>query len=78
MLHALVAEVSSREVWWIHGARNGGEHPFAAEIRALLKALPHSRRKRIDLLLSADRRHRHRSLIRWPPNVFTQSRSRSG
>jgi ferredoxin-NADP reductase/MOSC domain-containing protein YiiM len=42
MLHALAAEDPSREVWWIYGARNSGEHPFAAETRALLKALPRS------------------------------------
>jgi MOSC domain-containing protein YiiM/ferredoxin-NADP reductase len=42
MLHALAAGASSREVWWIYGARNSGEHPFAAETRALLKALPRS------------------------------------
>ena len=42
MLHALAAEASPREVWWIHGAHNGSEHPFAAEARALLKALPQS------------------------------------
>ena len=42
MLHALAAEASPREVWWIYGARNGSEHPFAAEARALLKALPRS------------------------------------
>jgi ferredoxin-NADP reductase/MOSC domain-containing protein YiiM len=41
MLHALAAGASSREVWWIYGARHGGEHPFAAETRALLKVLPH-------------------------------------
>jgi ferredoxin-NADP reductase/MOSC domain-containing protein YiiM len=40
MLHALAAGAASREVWWIYGARNSGEHPFAAETRALLKALP--------------------------------------
>ena len=40
MLHALAAGTSSREVWWIYGARNSGEHPFAAETRALLEALP--------------------------------------
>jgi MOSC domain-containing protein YiiM/ferredoxin-NADP reductase len=40
MLHALAAGASPREVWWIYGARHGGEHPFAAETRALLKALP--------------------------------------
>ena len=32
MLHALAAEQSPREIWWLHGARNGGEHPFAAEV----------------------------------------------
>jgi MOSC domain-containing protein YiiM/ferredoxin-NADP reductase len=40
MLHALAAGASSREVWWIYGARHGGEHPFAAETRALLEACP--------------------------------------
>jgi MOSC domain-containing protein YiiM/ferredoxin-NADP reductase len=43
MLHALVAGAPPREVWWIYGARDGGEHPFAAEARALLEALPGSR-----------------------------------
>ena len=43
MLHALAAARSPRESWWLYGARNGGEHPFAAETRALLKALPRSR-----------------------------------
>ena len=41
MLHALAAEASSREVWWLHGARCGREHPFAQEARTLLKALVH-------------------------------------
>jgi ferredoxin-NADP reductase len=40
MLHALAAENSDREVWWLHGARNGAEHPFARESRTLLSALP--------------------------------------
>jgi ferredoxin-NADP reductase len=40
MLHALAAVGSRREVWWVHGARNRGEHAFAAEARALLKLLP--------------------------------------
>jgi ferredoxin-NADP reductase len=39
MLHALVASASAREVWWLHGARNGQGHPFAAESRRLLQAL---------------------------------------
>ena len=42
MLHALAAAASPREVWWIYGARNGGEHPFAAETRSLLEVLPRS------------------------------------
>jgi ferredoxin-NADP reductase/MOSC domain-containing protein YiiM len=42
MLHSLAAVASSREVWWIHGARDSGEHPFAEETRTLLAALPHS------------------------------------
>jgi len=39
MLHALAAEGSPREVWWLYGARNRREHPFAEETRALVKAL---------------------------------------
>ncbi|QIQ04152.1 MOSC and FAD-binding oxidoreductase domain-containing protein [Streptomyces liangshanensis] len=33
-----------REVWWLHGARERAEHPFAAESRALLDMLPASHR----------------------------------
>jgi ferredoxin-NADP reductase len=43
MLHALAAEQSEREIWWIYGARNGIEHPFAQESRSLLKQLSHGR-----------------------------------
>jgi ferredoxin-NADP reductase/MOSC domain-containing protein YiiM/ferredoxin len=43
MLHALAAEQTRREIWWIHGARNSSEHPFAAEVRELLESLPGSR-----------------------------------
>jgi len=39
MLHALAAAKSPRETWWIHGARDRGEHPFAEEVRSHLKAL---------------------------------------
>jgi ferredoxin-NADP reductase/MOSC domain-containing protein YiiM/ferredoxin len=42
MLHALAVEQTRREIWWIHGARNSSEHPFAAEVRELLKTLPGS------------------------------------
>jgi len=41
MLHVLAAQASTREVWWIYGARCGHEHPFAKEARALLDTLPH-------------------------------------
>ena len=43
MLHALVDAGSEREIWWLHGARNSREHPFAAEAAALLARLPHAR-----------------------------------
>jgi ferredoxin-NADP reductase/MOSC domain-containing protein YiiM len=41
MLHALAAAASRREIWWLHGARNGREHPFIAETHGLLEALAH-------------------------------------
>jgi ferredoxin-NADP reductase/MOSC domain-containing protein YiiM len=43
MLRALVAQASPRSVWWIYGARNGMDHPFARESRELLNRLPHVR-----------------------------------
>jgi ferredoxin-NADP reductase/MOSC domain-containing protein YiiM/ferredoxin len=43
MLHALAHEGSPREVWWLFGARNREEHPFAEESRNLVTALPHGR-----------------------------------
>lgn len=42
MLHALAAEASPREVWWLHGTRNRREHAFVEETRSLLKTLTHS------------------------------------
>jgi ferredoxin-NADP reductase/MOSC domain-containing protein YiiM/ferredoxin len=39
MLHALSATASPREIWWIYGARNRAQHPFAAESRSLLQTL---------------------------------------
>ena len=44
MLHALAATGSTREVWWLYGARNRAEHPFARECEELLRQLPRSRR----------------------------------
>jgi len=43
MLHALAAETSQRQVWWIYGARNRSEHPFAEESRFLLAQLSRGR-----------------------------------
>jgi len=43
MLHALAAERSQQEIWWIYGARNRAEHPFAEESRSLLKQLSRGR-----------------------------------
>jgi ferredoxin-NADP reductase/MOSC domain-containing protein YiiM/ferredoxin len=42
MLHSLIEAKanSSTDIWWCYGARNGKEHPFAAEVRSLLKDLP--------------------------------------
>jgi ferredoxin-NADP reductase/MOSC domain-containing protein YiiM len=39
MLHALAAARSGRDIWWLHGARNRAEEPFAAESRSLLATL---------------------------------------
>jgi ferredoxin-NADP reductase len=43
MLHALAAGKSQREIWWIYGARNRIDHPFAEESRSLLKQLSRGR-----------------------------------
>jgi ferredoxin-NADP reductase/MOSC domain-containing protein YiiM len=43
MLHSLAAERSQREIWWIYGARNRVDHPFAEESRSLLKLLSRGR-----------------------------------
>jgi ferredoxin-NADP reductase/ferredoxin len=43
MLHALAASRSTRQVLWLHAARDGQHHPFAAEVRGLLPALAHGR-----------------------------------
>lgn len=43
MLHALAAEASPREIWWLYGSRNGREHPFAEETRETLQVLARHR-----------------------------------
>jgi ferredoxin-NADP reductase/ferredoxin len=41
MLHSLAGTTANhvREIWWCYGARNGREHPFAAEVRDILTSL---------------------------------------
>src|SRR4051794_2448387 len=43
MLHALAEARSTQQVLWLHAARDGQHHPFAAEVRRLMLALPHGR-----------------------------------
>jgi ferredoxin-NADP reductase len=43
MLYALAEARSTRQVLWLHGARDGQHHPFAAEVRSLMLALTHGR-----------------------------------
>jgi ferredoxin-NADP reductase/MOSC domain-containing protein YiiM len=43
MLHALATAHSTRQVMWLHTARDGQHHPFAGEARRLMRALPNGR-----------------------------------
>jgi ferredoxin-NADP reductase/MOSC domain-containing protein YiiM len=43
MLYALAAARSTRPVLWLHAARDGEHHPFAAEVRRLMLALTQGR-----------------------------------
>jgi ferredoxin-NADP reductase/MOSC domain-containing protein YiiM len=43
MLHALAAAHFKSQVFWLHAARDGQHHPFAAEVQSLLRDLPQSR-----------------------------------
>jgi ferredoxin-NADP reductase len=38
MLHALATAHSTRQVMWLHTARDGQHHPFAGEVRSLMRA----------------------------------------
>jgi ferredoxin-NADP reductase/MOSC domain-containing protein YiiM len=44
MLHELVRAHTSRQVWWLHGARNSQEHAFCHEVDQLLGSLPSAHR----------------------------------
>ena len=43
MLYALAQSRSTRQTWWLYQARDRQHHPFAAEVRRLMRALPHGR-----------------------------------
>ncbi|WP_024511143.1 2Fe-2S iron-sulfur cluster-binding protein [Bradyrhizobium sp. ARR65] len=43
MLYALAGAHSTRQVLWLHAARDRQHHPFAAEVRRLMPALAHGR-----------------------------------
>ena len=43
MLYALASARSTRQVLWLHAARDGKHHPFAAEVRCLVHSLAHGR-----------------------------------
>jgi ferredoxin-NADP reductase len=43
MLYALTAARSTRQVLWLHAARDRQHHPFAAEVRRLMPALARGR-----------------------------------
>jgi len=43
MLHALAAAHATRQVMWLHTARDGQHHPFAGEVRGLMRALTDGR-----------------------------------
>jgi ferredoxin-NADP reductase/MOSC domain-containing protein YiiM len=43
MLYALAAVRSTRQVLWLYAARDGQHHPFAVEVRRLMRTLAHGR-----------------------------------
>jgi ferredoxin-NADP reductase/MOSC domain-containing protein YiiM len=43
MLHELATSQSTRQIFWLHSARDGQHHPFAEEVRRLMAALTNSR-----------------------------------
>jgi ferredoxin-NADP reductase/MOSC domain-containing protein YiiM len=43
MLHALAKESSTRQIWWLYGARNRDDHPFLQESQLLLQRLQYGR-----------------------------------
>ncbi|MFJ5212376.1 MOSC domain-containing protein [Streptomyces nigra] len=64
MLHELAASHSSRDIWWIHGARTPLEHALRAEAHALIASLPHG--------------HEHVFYSAAPPGGYSGSPGRPG
>jgi ferredoxin-NADP reductase/MOSC domain-containing protein YiiM len=58
MLHELAARRSTRDIWWLYGARGPREHPFAAEAHALLASLPHGHEHVVYSAATPPERHR--------------------
>ena len=58
MLHDLAAARSTRDIWWIHGARGPREHPLAAEAHRLLESLPNAHEHVFYSGATAAERHR--------------------
>ena len=66
-----------REIWWLHSARNGREHPFAAEARALLGSLPDAAAARLLHAARARGRRRRGFRRRGPPHRPGSRRART-
>jgi ferredoxin-NADP reductase len=58
MLHQLAAARSTRDLWWIYGARGPAEHPLAAETHELLSARPNARELLFYSQATPPQRHR--------------------
>jgi ferredoxin-NADP reductase/MOSC domain-containing protein YiiM len=58
MLYELAARRSTRDIWWLYGARGPREHPFAAEAHALLASLPHGHEHVVYSAATPPERHR--------------------
>jgi ferredoxin-NADP reductase/MOSC domain-containing protein YiiM/ferredoxin len=72
MLHELAAARSTRDIWWIHGARRPQEHPMAAEAHALLATLPHAREHVFySAATPAERAHSHAAAGRLTRDKLT-------
>jgi len=45
MLHALATARSTRDIWWLHTARNRETQAFATEATTLIESLPHAQQR---------------------------------